>query len=505
MEIPQLRILLVEDNPAEVEFLQELLCEVEETNFSLTCVNRLGTALEHLQVGEWEIILLDLHLPDSQGLETFLKLKSQVPKAPILILSVLDDQTKALEAVRQGAQDYLLKGKLDGEMLVRAIRYAFERQQIAETLRQQAEREKFLAAISDKIRHSLELKDILQTTVTEVRKFLQVDQVTIGNNSSQSSWVVVVESLCHQASEEVCLWNPEVSAALDILGCIYSNEKSMPIELRKPKYLHLSNLLTQGILAAPIWLDEKLNFNHHQPHNHHQKQAVTNTKMWGILLVHHESNYRRWQPWEMDFLQSIAKQLSLAIQQSELLHQLEIANRELNRIANCDRLTGIANRRQFDQFLSREWRRLTREKQPLALIICDVDFFKVYNDTYGHLSGDACLKQVAQAINAAIKRPSDLVVRYGGEEFAVILPGTDLNGAMIVAQEIRIQVKQLKLLHINSPVHRYVTVSLGVSSTVPDQYQSLQNLIQDADQALYRAKKQGRDQACRGNSAVLQK
>ena len=493
-----LRILLVEDNPAEVEFLQELLAHMSDSKLTLTPVNYLSEALFYLEHNSFEVILLDLHLPDSQGLETFFKVKTQAPKIPILILSVLNDHTKALEAVRQGAQDYLIKGQFDGELLVRAIRYAFERQQIAETLRQQAEREKLLGIISDKIRHSLDLKDILQTTVTEVRQFLQADRVAIGNHASKQSWVVVLEALKSPNSDDYCVWNPQVSAALDILSGFSSQTESFPSQIEEPRYLNLSsNLLNRGILAVPIWYSDQ------DDHDNFPKDTsdgrIYSTKLWGILLAHHYSSSRQWQCWEVDFLQNIANQLAIAIQQSELLHQLEIANRELQRIANIDRLTGVANRRQFEQFVKQEWRRLAREKEPLSLILCDVDFFKNYNDTHGHPAGDECLRQVAQAISTAVKRPGDLVARYGGEEFAVILPLTDIDGATIVAQAISCQMRQQQLPHRSSTVSQHVTLSIGVASTMPNPAHQPETLISKADQALYQAKRQGRDRICQAN------
>lgn len=137
---------------------------------------------------------------------------------------------------------------------------------------------------------------------------------------------------------------------------------------------------------------------------------------------------------------------------------------------------------------------MTREQQPLSLILCDIDYFKLYNDTYGHQAGDSCLKQVAGAISRALKRPADLVARYGGEEFAVIMPNTNDAGAIQIAQKLRFEVHQLMIPHAASAVSEYITLSLGVASTIPNQELSAENLIAAADDALYEAKKQGRNQ-----------
>jgi diguanylate cyclase (GGDEF)-like protein len=172
---------------------------------------------------------------------------------------------------------------------------------------------------------------------------------------------------------------------------------------------------------------------------------------------------------------------------------LQAANLELQKLAIIDSLTQVANRRWFDEYLTQEWRRMTREKQPLSLILCDIDFFKHYNDTYGHQAGDECLIQVAKAITAAAKRPGDLVARYGGEEFAVILPNTPPQGGVRVAEEIQAIVKQMQLPHPDSQVSQCITLSLGIAGTIPTLDLNANILVTAADRALYRAKKEGRD------------
>jgi len=174
--------------------------------------------------------------------------------------------------------------------------------------------------------------------------------------------------------------------------------------------------------------------------------------------------------------------------------QLEAANLKLANLASQDGLTQIANRRYFNEYLNKEWHRLAREKDSLGLILCDIDYFKRYNDSYGHIAGDACLKQVAQSIKRCAKRPADLAARYGGEEFAIILPHTDLDGALSVAKALLAAITKLKIPHDQSTVSSFVTLSVGVSCTTPDQDKFQPELIETADKALYQAKKAGRNQ-----------
>lgn len=188
------------------------------------------------------------------------------------------------------------------------------------------------------------------------------------------------------------------------------------------------------------------------------------------------------------------------IQQSQLLKQLETATKLFHRLATVDALTQLANRMMLDAHLDQEWRRMMRNSEPLSLILCDVDLFKRYNDAdgYGHLAGDACLRHVANAISAIAKRPGDLAARYGGEEFAIILSNTPIEGAIKVAEMIQASVKALQLVHPNSSVSPYVTVSLGVSSVIPDRTRNFlpETLITAADKALYEAKAAGRNRFC---------
>jgi diguanylate cyclase (GGDEF)-like protein len=182
------------------------------------------------------------------------------------------------------------------------------------------------------------------------------------------------------------------------------------------------------------------------------------------------------------------------LREVKLSQQLEQAHQELQQLACLDSLTQIANRRRFDAYLDQEWKRMVRDKTPLSIILCDIDFFKAYNDTYGHQAGDHCLQQIARAISLAAKRPADLVARYGGEELAVTLPNTAAEAALRVAEEIRSNIKALEITHANAQTSNHVTLSIGVASTVPSHESSPELLIAAADQALYQAKNQGRDQ-----------
>ncbi|MFB2923637.1 PAS domain S-box protein [Aerosakkonema funiforme] len=354
-----------------------------------------------------------------------------------------------------------------------------ERKLVEEAIRQQADRERVVATITQRIRGTLNLEEILNTAVLEVQQLLSCDRVVIYRIWPEGTGSVVTEAV--------------VSHCEAILGRTFPEEvfpQSYHQLYRRGRVRAIADI--ENSYVAPCLADFVKEFGVKA------KLVVPLThgeELWGLLIAHQCTCVREWQQFEINLLQQLATQLAIAIQQASLFEKLAAANKELNRLACLDGLTQVANRRGFDEYLHREWRRLTREQLPLALILCDIDFFKQYNDTYGHQAGDDCLKQVANAIKQAVRRPADLVARYGGEEFAVILPNTKAEGALVVAEEIRDRVRSQQIPHANSGISPYVTISLGIAVTVPTLQTSPERLIHVADLGLYEAKYQGRDRA----------
>ncbi|MBW4565071.1 MAG: EAL domain-containing protein [Mojavia pulchra JT2-VF2] len=350
-------------------------------------------------------------------------------------------------------------------------------QQIEQRVQHQSESEKIVAAVTQHIRQSLELDEILQTTAAEVRQLFEVDRVVIYQFQPDWSGLVAVESLA-----EGCM---------SILGfevmdtCFQSTHAAY---YQQGNTRAIADIETEGLAPCHLDLLRSLQIRANLVVPILQQECL-----WGLLIAHQCHNTRQWQQSEINLFNQLAGQTAIAIQQSELYHQLQKANQELQRLACSDGLTQVANRRCFDDTLKAEWQRLAREQAPLSLILCDVDCFKLYNDTHGHLAGDDALRHVAKAISQAVKRPADLVARYGGEEFAVILPNTDVEGAITAAREIQANVSALQLPHPNSEVSEFITLSLGVAAIIPDNQSSPATLIAAADQGLYQAKAQGKN------------
>ncbi len=201
---------------------------------------------------------------------------------------------------------------------------------------------------------------------------------------------------------------------------------------------------------------------------------------------------------ELGAIDYITKPFSPQIVKARVRNHLELKlfRDRLMKLSMVDGLTSIPNRRQFDRAINQEWQRGIRKKTTVSLLLLDIDFFKQYNDIYGHLKGDDCLKQVASGLTNQLHRPTDLVARYGGEEFVIILPETELEGAEHVAQRIIKHMVTLNLEHKGSKVCPFVTASIGIVSEVPTLDTNVVDFIEQSDKALYQAKQTGRNRYC---------
>jgi diguanylate cyclase (GGDEF)-like protein len=351
-----------------------------------------------------------------------------------------------------------------------------ERMKVEQTLQSQIAKERVMSAIANHMRQSLHLDTILKTTVEEVRQFLQADRVLIYRFESNGNSTVAVESVMDRPSVvgqvmEAAYWTKRCRRSYQ-QGQVQAIANVAQASLSSRYQRLLSVLQVQAELTVPILRGDEL---------------------WGLLSAYQCSEARQWQPLEIELLQQLSTQVGIAIQQTQLYQQLEVANQELRRLANSDGLTQLANRRSFDEYLDKEWRRALRQQVPLALVLGDVDFFKRYNDFYGHLAGDRCLQQVATVLRQTARRPADLAARYGGEEFAVLLPNTEESGAILVAADIQAKIQALGIPHVQSAIADYITLSLGIACLVPRPEIAPTFLIAAADKALYQAKMAGRD------------
>lgn len=347
----------------------------------------------------------------------------------------------------------------------------------------QAQRQHTLNQVIQAMRRSLDLDTIFATTVSEVGKILQIDRVSIVHYVPEKKrWI----PRANYSKDETLRNTPDVEIP-DEENILAQRLKNLEI-IKIDDVSQISDPINQPFATRfpGSWLLIPLEFN--EDSSPPKKETV-----WGSLTIMRTPNPLPWENWEVELLSSLANQLSIAIHQSELYQKLGIANQELHRQATRDGLTQIANRRYFDEYLNSEWKNHALQQKYLSLILLDVDYFKRYNDTYGHLAGDDCLRQVARVLSEVITGSDDLVARYGGEEFAIILPETDAAKAVNMAEMIRQSIRSLYIPHQGSLVSHFVTVSVGIATVIPSFETRPQYLIDYADQALYTAKGKGRD------------
>lgn len=365
------------------------------------------------------------------------------------------------------------------------------RKRMEAQLYQQGQQDLLIGRMMQRIRQSLSLSEILDTTVREVRQSLGLDRALVLQLQADTTVQVVAESV----GEEVMSvrMRPDFSdrVADEWLARYRRGEMAIVADVNRCDGVTsicretLRQADAQACLSIPILAAE--------PRTDADEEMPV--QLWGVVVAH-QRRVRHWDSWEVELLRRLAEQLAIAIAQAELYAQLEAAKGELERLAIADGLTQIANRRHFNNTLAAEWTRLSREAQPLALILCDIDDFKAYNDTYGHVAGDACLQRVAAVLQEAARRPADLAARYGGEEFAIVLPNTTLDGAVAIAESVRSQLWHCQIPHRASRASDRLTLSLGVASAVPQPGSSPEHLLKAADWALYQAKLRGRNGYC---------
>ncbi|NJL88468.1 MAG: diguanylate cyclase [Coleofasciculaceae cyanobacterium SM2_1_6] len=353
--------------------------------------------------------------------------------------------------------------------------------QLYQQAKLQTVRERTLNRVSKAIRRTLDLKMIFSTAVWEIGNQLQSQRVEIWQYfPAQKVWINVSE------------YRSDLDAPVGLGTEISDRDNTVTAHLKELQIVKNRNLVPaleqRDLMDNEACLLVPLHFS---------------DEVWGALALVMGAYVYDWQEEEIDFMLQIADQLAIAIQQSELYLQLQDANKKLQQLAATDGLTQIANRRYFDEILHQEWQRMKREQQPLSLIIVDIDWFKGYNDHYGHQAGDDCLRRVAQAIAKATKRPADTLARYGGEEFVILLPNTDTSGATQIAKQISQNVTDLEILHPKSSISPYLTVSAGITSLVPSIDTTPEQLLSQADQALYFAKNNGRNQFLIYSESVL--
>ncbi|MGI0483232.1 diguanylate cyclase [Geminocystis sp. CENA526] len=447
-------ILIVDDQPANLRVLSKML---EGKNYKVKKAPDGESAIIAAQSNPPDLILLDILMPDMDGYTVCQQLKSN-PKTkhiPVIFISALSDVFDKIKAFEVGGIDYITKPFQEEEVIARITS---------------------------------------QLTIQTQRKLLEKEQELIKKEQENLKQEIrqrkEAEAILYQSR---ALISSILNASLDGIAALEAVRDTQSGEIKDFRCIVVNPVTAQIFNSQPEDLTGKLVFkkfiNKIQPNLFPAFIKVVESGK--SLEQDIRYNHKTGQKWFHFIAVKLGDGFSVTVRDITVRKKLEL---KLSKLATVDGLTGVYNRHFFDKTLTQEWQRCGREKQPLSLILCDVDYFKPYNDFYGHQPGDKCLIKVAKTIDNFLKRSSDFLARYGGEEFAIILPNTPLEKAVILAEKLRQEIEKLKILHKKSQVSKYITLSLGVASVIPSGDSSIESLIKMADNALYHAKESGRNQ-----------
>ncbi|MDJ1185344.1 diguanylate cyclase [Roseofilum casamattae] len=440
-------------------------------------------ALRYFPSSSIDLVLLDVMMPDMDGYQVCQELKAidSAVDIPVLFISAMDGTTDKAKGFEAGAADYISKPFEPVEVVLR-IEHQLKLCRYQQKLEEQNAQLQLLLDTTEALSEAVDVDSAFQVILGKICQTIDWDFGEAWMPVEGGTHLCLSRGWYGRSAEFIAFREQSTALTFEfrqgLPGRVWATQEPEWIEnvsgaseqlfLRMP---HARNVGLKGALGVPIcWEKEVL----------------------AVLVFLRQSHYVP-QSRSLTLVQAVANQLAFLIQRKQAEFELRRANRELSRLAMLDGLTEVANRGHFDRIFREEWSKLARESEPLALILADVDHFKNYNDEYGHLAGDKCLRQIAEILSLSVRQSRDLVARYGGEEFVVLLPYTDRVGALQVAERIHQGVRDSQLPHAQSPVSSWVTLSLGVAYTIPCISQSPEGLIAIADTCLYQAKNQGRD------------
>ncbi|NEO87192.1 MAG: diguanylate cyclase [Spirulina sp. SIO3F2] len=440
-------ILIVDDLPDNLRVLSEIL---EGQAYKVRKAINGKTAIRSAQSTPPDLILLDIKMPEMDGYEVCAALKADIrtQDIPIIFISALDDVLDKVRAFQVGGVDYVTKPFHAEEVLARIATQL--------TLQQQKQQ----------LQHEIEQRREAEEVLHQSRALLS--SVLNSSRDGIAAMQAVRESSSGEIRDFRCVVANPVIAHL-----VGQRKEDLLGKLMVRKFLNRVDAKLFDAFVAVVEEGDPLEqqFCHANRQGEEIWYGFTAIKLGdGFAITIHDIT-----------------------RQQEAILSLQDENEELAELSTIDGLTEIANRRYGDGYLQQQWESLSRTKASLALILCDVDCFKQYNDTYGHQAGDECLRTIAHTMKGFLGRPNDLLLRYGGEEFLAVLPNADENWAVQVAELIRTAIEALNIEHNSSFVLPQVTVSLGVASLKPSAQQSPDELVSMADQALYNAKQTGRN------------
>ena len=458
-----LDILVIDDDEVDRMNVQHLL-DKEGVKAVVHEASDCKSGIEKMKSREIDCVLIDYRLPDANGVEVLEKL-TEVNRnnGSLILLTGMGDELLVAEAMKKGASDYLPKKGLDGKTLAHSIRNSI----------QVGSFEKKVRAAENALAESEKSYRTIVETVSDVIFRLGPDQKIEFINPAIRFFGYEPSELVGQSIEkfvDMGSTDKETIAKIATQGVGPLSTSNLEVKFKFAR----ESILGETTKPVPVLLDA---FGLWDISDEQVFKNEVEKNFLGTLCI--ARNIMEIKAVEEELLQT----------QCRLMQAVE----NLKELSTTDGLTEISNRRFFDEYSEKEWKRAQRDKKPFAVIMIDLDCFKSYNDTYGHQRGDACLKKVAGVIKGAMKRPADLAARYGGEEFVLVLPETDKDGACKLAEQLRQEVINLKEEHQNNTSGKWVTISLGAATEIAEPGKSFSDLLAKADKALYEAKGSGRN------------
>ncbi|MGB2796491.1 MAG: diguanylate cyclase [Phycisphaerae bacterium] len=481
-----INILLIEDNPGDTRLIREFLAEKGGGQFRLEWAERLEEGLRHLDAGHVDLVLLDLSLPQSAGLDTLAVVLGHAPRVPTIVLTGLDDVAVAVEAVRQGAQDYLIKRQLDGRLLVRAVRYAVERKQIGEALegaKQKAETARWCAesigAVTAEVSRHMKPREIAEVVVRHLSGALHTPRCSMVLRTDDADGVEVVALYRDGKPAPFGHKGPMTLAEHPHIAEAMRERQTVVVRSQERHELAL-----RGQAAVD------------KPWYYIMVPIATGEDVFGTVNIAVVDPQTTYDDQDLLMVETMCRHAAQALKNAAMVDDLEHAhaemekaNRRLEELATTDELTGLANRRRFMEAIGLETERARRYGSDLALAMIDVDGFKAINDACGHVFGDRVLVEVARALEKGA-RATDVVARYGGDEIIILMPNTDAQAAVSAVERIRRRIAGRVVSDGQRSLE--VTISAGISALdSKDRTAGPDLLIRQADEALYAAKHGG--------------
>jgi diguanylate cyclase (GGDEF)-like protein/PAS domain S-box-containing protein len=533
MENRCLNVLLIENNHGYADMMRIVLSKVRGAQFNLECVNQLSHGLECLSEGSIDVVLLDLSLPDSKGLDTFFKVFDQAPGVPIIVLTATDDDTLAVKAVQAGAQDYLVKGQVDGNLLVRSIHYAIERHRIQEELRRQTALK--LQSSEARFRNVLEKNAdgivivnkkglVLFVNPAAEAMFDRRSEDLLGKSfgypvvAGEATELEIVRSGGASIAAEMCVVETEWENDVVYLASLrdITERKRMEEALRESEDKYRTIFETTGTATIIIEQDSTVSIANTEFEKlfGYSKEEIEGKRKWTefvfkddlekvrqyyhLLKIDPSRAPRNYECKFMDrkgTIKDIFVTVSMIpVTEKSVASLLDITERKkaeetIKELAYIDALTNLPNRLLFNDHLNLALAQAHRNKKKLGIMLLDLDRFKDINDTLGHNVGDLLLQNVGGRLRAVLRK-SDTVARMGGDEFLLLLPEIAWNEDVAkVARKILDAFREPFLLDSHE---LRITASIGVA-IYPENGKDAGTLLKNADIAMYSVKEHGRN------------